>query len=95
MYAKQSAIRSGVPKCNKSAAASAAIKSLKAIHQITGQYLDDKKNVHQADSQRDTSGDVSDREMEEEAFSILTEVKQLLASSGGLQVDGVVTPPDP
>ncbi|KAK1780043.1 S-adenosyl-L-methionine-dependent methyltransferase [Copromyces sp. CBS 386.78] len=77
MYATQSAIRS-VPKGNN---ASNAIKSLKAIHQITGQHLN-KKNV-QAE-QRNSSPD-SNREME--AFSILTEVKQLLASSG-LQ-DGV------
>lgn len=82
MYAKPSAIRSSVPKGNNSAAS--AIKSLKAIHQITGQYLVDKKNVQAAD-QRNTSGDVSDRDMEE-AFSVLTEVKQLLASSAGYRM---------
>ncbi|KAK3338089.1 S-adenosyl-L-methionine-dependent methyltransferase [Neurospora tetraspora] len=93
MYAKPSAIRSSVPKGNNSAAS--AIKSLKAIHQITGQYLVDKKNVQAAD-QRNTSGDVSDRDMEE-AFSVLTEVKQLLASSAGyrMMAAAVVVPPKP
>ncbi|KAK3398427.1 S-adenosyl-L-methionine-dependent methyltransferase [Sordaria brevicollis] len=64
-----------------------AIKSLRAVHQITSQYLSNKKDV-QAD-QRNASPDA---DQDREAFSILTEVKQLLASSG-LQ-DGAVTPPE-
>lgn len=63
-----------------------AIESLKAIHQITGQYLN-RKNV--PSNSKNTSPN-SDHEME--AFSILTRIKQLLASFG-LQ-DGVATPPD-
>lgn len=84
MYATQSAIRS-VPKGDS---ASNAIKSLTAIHQITGQYLNKKGT--QADY-KNTSPN-SDREIE--AFSILTQVKQLLASSGLQDGVGVVTPPD-
>ena len=80
MYATESAIRS-LPNGNT---AVNALESLKAIHQITGQYLDRKAK----EDRRHTSPD-SDHEIE--AFSTLTEVKQLLASSG-LQ-DGVVTPP--
>lgn len=82
MLATQNDIRS-VSKCDD---VGSAIKSLKAVHQITGQYLN-RKDV-QAD-QRNTSPK-SDQEIE--AFSILTELKQLLAFSG-LQ-DGVVTPPE-
>ncbi|KAH7631289.1 S-adenosyl-L-methionine-dependent methyltransferase [Sordaria sp. MPI-SDFR-AT-0083] len=80
MYATQSAIRS-VPKGDS---ASNAIKSLTAIHQITGQYLNKK------DTQADYKNTSPNSDREIEAFSILTQVKQLLASSG-LQ-DGVGVP---